>query len=127
MGYLAQLAGGGARPPQPNSLGPPPDAGSLNPPSMPGAPPAPTGVGKMPTGNAGGTKVSAAGELIAAARAYIGFEPSMQGDLEQLIAQVKASSQKGKDPGPAVGEPGIPGSGQMESGQQEMSGSPGAM
>lgn len=81
----------------------------------------------MPTGGAGGTKVAAAGELIAAARAYIGFDPAMQGDLEQLIAQVKASSQKDKSAGPPVGAPGIPDSGQMDSGQNEDSGSPGAM
>jgi hypothetical protein len=81
----------------------------------------------MPTGNAGGTKVSAAGELIAAARAYIGYEPGMQGQLEELIAAVKSSSQKGKDPGPAVGEPGVPGSGQFDSGQNEASGTPGSM
>ena len=81
----------------------------------------------MPTGGAGGTKIAAAGELIAAAKAYGGFEPAMQRQLDELIAQVKTSCQKDKNPGPAVGEPGIPDSGQMDSGQNEDSGSPGAM
>ena len=125
--YLAALTGGAgsgpSAPPQANSLG----VGGP-PPALPNLPPPPTGKGAMPTGGAGGTKLTAAGEAIAALRNFIGFAPNMSADITAMIAQIKeVAKADAQSSGPAIGTPGTPGSAQMDGSQTMDSGSPGPM
>jgi hypothetical protein len=123
--YLDALknAGGPPMPSQPASPG-------LGPaPNLQGLPPPPTGKGPMPTGstNAGATKLTAGGEAISSLRNLIGFVPEMSSQITDLIAQIKAKTQKIDNPGPAIGEPGTPGSAQLDGSELLDSGSPGSM
>jgi hypothetical protein len=123
MSYLAALQGGGpSAPPAPASLG-------LGPaPTPPGLPPAPTGKGPIPTGGAGGTRLTAAGDAIAAIRNFIGFAPELSDHLTSTIAMIKDATRKDAQAnGPAVGQPGVPGSAQIDSSATLDSGGPGAM
>jgi hypothetical protein len=120
--YVAALGGGPTAPPQANSLG------MGQPPNLPSLPPPPTGKGAMPTGGAGGTRLTAAGEAIAALRNFMGFAPNMSADITSMIAQIKDVTRgDAQANGPAIGQPGTPGSAQMDSSQTLDSGSPGPM
>lgn len=123
MAYLAALQGGGPNaPPQPVSqgVGPPPEMGGLMPP--------PTGKGPIPTGGAGGTKLTAAGDVIAALKNFAGFAPELGGSINALIAQIKDATKKDAQPsGPAIGAAGVPGSAQMDGSETMDSGGPGGM
>lgn len=107
---------------------PPPSSQGLGgaPPPMPGLPPPPTGMGAIPTGGAGGTKKNAGDEAILKLQNLIGFIPQMQQEIQDMIAKIKAATQNAPA-GPPVGAPGTPGSGQMDSGQMQDSGSAGPM
>lgn len=126
MSYLAALQGapaGPAAPPQPASLGmgPPPTSGM-------GAPPPPTMKGPIPTGGAGGTRLTAAGDFIASAKNLQGFIPELSPAITAIIAQVKEATKKDVQAnGPAIGTPGVPGSAQLDGSQLQDSGSPGPM
>lgn len=122
MSYLSGLQDGPSAPPSPASLG----VGT--PPSLPGLPPAPTGRGPIPTGGAGGTRLTAAGDFIASARNLMGFIPEMSPELTAIISQVKEKTKKdAQAQGPAIGQPGVPGSAQLDGSAVLDSGSPGAM
>jgi hypothetical protein len=98
------------------------------PPSMPGLMPPPSGKGAVPTGGAGGTKLTAAGDAIAALKNLVGFVPELGGSISALMAQIKEATKKDAQPsGPAVGQPGVPGSAQMDSSVTMDSGAPGPM
>lgn len=124
MSYLQALQGGApSAPPQPASLG----TGGP-PPALPGLPPPPSGVGSVPTGGAGGTKLTAAGDAIASLKNFIGFEPAMGAQINALISAIKDATKKDAQPsGPPVGAPGVPGSAQMDGSQLMDSGSAGPM
>jgi len=124
MSYLQALTGGGpTAPPQPASLG----VGGP-PPALPSMPPPPTGRGAIPTGGAGGTKLTAAGDAIASLKNLIGFCPELGGSINALISQIKDATKKDAQPsGPPIGQPGVPGSAQLDSSELQDSGSPGGM
>lgn len=124
MNYLAALQGSGpSAPPQPASLG----VGGP-PPSLPGMSPPPTGTGPIPTGGAGGTKLTAAGDAIASLKNFIGFAPEMGQQINAMIAALKDATKKDAQPsGPPIGAPGVPGSAQMDGSAVLDSGGPGGM
>jgi hypothetical protein len=91
-------------------------------------PPPPTGRGAIPTGGAGGTKLTAAGDAIASLKNLIGFCPELGGSINALISQIKDATKKDAQPsGPPIGQPGVPGSAQLDSSELQDSGSPGGM
>lgn len=125
MSYLDALSGGGAGPSAPPS---PASLGVGQPPALPGLPPPPTGKGPIPTGGAGGTKLTAAGDAIASLRNLMGFVPEMSAEITALISQIKDATKKdAQASGPAIGQPGVPGSAQIDGSATLDSGSPGAM
>jgi hypothetical protein len=125
--YLDSLAaaangGGGAQ------MGPnPASLGVGKPPQMPGLPPPPTGAGAMPTGSPTTTKMTAGADAISSLRSLQGFVPEMFHDINEFIGRIKGatSQQKGQNPGPAVGEPGVPGALQLDGAPTDASGGPG--
>lgn len=95
---------------------------------MPGMPPPPTGKGPIPTGGAGGTKLTAAGDAVAALKNFVGFAPEMGPQINALIEAIKGATKKDAQPsGPPIGAPGVPGSAQLDSSELMDSGSPGGM
>jgi hypothetical protein len=111
-------------------MGPnPASIGVGTPPNMPGAPPPPTGKGAIPTGAPGKTKIAAGGEAISGLRNLQGFVPEMLNQINEWINQIKQATvpKQGDDPGPAAGQPGVPGTLQLDGSQLMDSGSPGSM
>lgn len=92
------MAKGGGMDPNAASLGTGP------PPQMPGIPPPPTNIGAMPTGMTTGDKKSAGNDAITALRSFQSFAPSMQGDVDAIIAKIK-DAVKSEAQAPAPGQP----------------------
>lgn len=82
----------------------------------------------MPTGAPTTTKMTAGADAIAAIRTLQGFVPELYNDLNEVVSRIKsATAQKpGQKPGPALGEPGVPGALQLDANATDDSGSPGA-
>ena len=96
--------GGGGAPP----MGPPPNSlGMGQPPSMPGLPPGPQMVGQMPTGSTATSSKQAADVAISALTDAKGYFPSMNAQIDALIAQLQQGAAP--SPSPQVGAPGGPG------------------
>ena len=59
---------------------------------------------------------------------FIGFKPELSPQITALISQIKDATKKdAQASGPAIGQPGTPGSAQMDSSALMDSGSPGPM
>ena len=97
-------------------------------PPMPNLPPPPTGMGPMPTGAPTTTKMTAGADAIAGLRSLQGFVPKLFNEINAWIDQIKGatSDKPGENPGPGIGEPGVPGAAQLDSSATMQSGSPGA-
>jgi hypothetical protein len=109
-------------PPRSQGFGDPPDLG-------PGQPPPPTMMGKMDTGNTSKTKQTAAGDLVASISDFKGFVPEKSAMFDEWISQVKQlmAPKPSDNAGPAKGEPGVPGSAQLDGNPLQDSGSAGPM
>ena len=122
MAYLNSVAGGIKSAPNPSS----PGLGDI-----PGKqlPPPPTGVGKMPTGSPTRTKTTVGGEAIAALRDLQGYTPELYNEINAFISQIKHSTKPNpsENPGPPLGEPGVPGAAQLDASPEMDSGSPGPL
>jgi hypothetical protein len=105
----------------------PASVGMGEPPEIKGLPPPPTGKGPIATGGDAKTKEGAGGAAIAALRDLIGYSPELKVDIQPLIAKIKAATvPKRGSGGPPNGQPGIPGTAQMESSPLMDSGGSGA-
>jgi hypothetical protein len=92
-------------------------------------PPPPSGVGAMPTGSPTRTKQTVGGEAIAALRDLQGYAPELFNDVNDFIARIKNATkpQANENPGPPLGEPGVPGAAQLDASPELDSGSPGGV
>lgn len=122
MGYLGGVDAAMKAPPNPASPGLGPIPGSQ-------LPPKPTGVGAMPTGSPTRTKTTVGGEAIAALRDLQGYAPELLDSINSFISQIKAATKpkQGESPGPALGEPGVPGAAQLDASPELDSGQAGAL
>jgi hypothetical protein len=125
MSYLDALSGAGQGPTAPPS---PASPGMGTPPPMPGMLPPPTGKGPIPTGGSASTFDTAAGDAISSLKNLTGFFPELGGQITALIADIKGKAKaKAQNRGPAIGQPGTPGSAQLDGSAVMDSGSVGPM
>ena len=122
MAYINQVADGMKAAPNPASPGLGPIPGKQ-------LPPPPSGVGAMPTGSPTRTKQTVGGEAIAALRDLAGYSPELGSAINDFVAQIKNATkpQPGQSPGPALGEPGVPGAAQLDASPEMDSGNPGGI
>lgn len=121
MGYLNNVAGAVKSAPNPSSPG-------LGPVPTSQLPPPPTGVGQVPTGSPTRTKTTVGGEAIAALGDLEGYAPELRDQILGWKSLIKdaCKPKPGQNPGPPLGEPGVPGAAQLDASPEMDSGSPGA-
>lgn len=86
-------------------------------------------MGAMPTGSPTRTKTTVGGEAIAALRDLQGYAPELFQEINAFIGQIKNATKPkpNENPGPPLGEPGVPGAAQLDASPELDSGSAGLM